>query len=115
MLERIKARFQDLLHYIRTRDKQYWLYRIAGPTRFAFAGNFILLLIIANIDIIPPEMGPPFVIAWFVVQVILAAISMGAQLMTFNKTGRVVFGVLMTLLLLASVVVIVYLLLSSIF
>jgi uncharacterized membrane protein YadS len=100
VFESIKARFQSLLHYIRTRDKQYWLYRIAGPTRFAFAGNFILLLIIANIDIIPPEMGPPFVIAWFVVQMILAAISIGAQLMTFNKTGRAVFGVLMILLLL---------------
>jgi uncharacterized membrane protein YadS len=105
VLERIKARFQDLLHYIRTRDKQYWLYRIAGPTRFAFAGNFILLLILANIDIIPPEMSPPFIIAWFVVQVVLAAISMGAQLMTFNKTGRAILGVLMILLLLLAVIV----------
>ena len=105
MLERIKARFQDLIHYIRTRDKQYWNYRIAGPTRFAFAGNLILLLILANFNIIPPEMQPPFIIAWFVVQVILAAISMGAQLMTFNKTGRAFFGVLMTLLLLFAVIV----------
>jgi hypothetical protein len=104
VLERIKARFQDLIHYIRTRDKQYWIYRIAGPTRFAFAGNFILLLILANIDIIPPEMWPPFIIAWFVVQVVLAVISMGAQLMTFNKTGRAVLGVMTLLLFLAMIV-----------
>jgi hypothetical protein len=101
VLERIKARFQNLIYYIRTRDKQYWIYRIAGPTRFAFAGNLILLFILAYIDIIPPEMQPPFILAWFVVQVVLAAISIGAQLMTFNKTGRVFIGVLTPLLLLA--------------
>ncbi|MFW9967036.1 MAG: hypothetical protein ACFFEA_07770 [Candidatus Thorarchaeota archaeon] len=100
MLERIKARFQNLTHYIRTRDVQYWKYRIAGPARFAFVGNLILLLILANIDIIPPEMQPPFILSWFEVQVILAAISIGASLMTFNKTGRVFIGVLMTLILL---------------
>jgi len=101
VLERIKARFQNLIYYIRTRDKQYWIYRIAGPTRFAFVGNLILLFILSYIDIIPPEMQPPFILAWFAVQVVLAAISIGAQLMTFNKTGRVFIGVLTLLLLLA--------------
>lgn len=105
MLERIRARLQDLIHYIRTRDVQYWNYRIAGPARFAFAGNLILIFILAYIDIIPPEMQPPFLLAWIVIQMVLAAIAIGASLMAFNLKGRAFIGVSITLIILLTVIV----------
>ncbi|MFX1367067.1 MAG: hypothetical protein ACFFAY_00490 [Promethearchaeota archaeon] len=103
MLERIRARFQDFIYYIRTRDKQYWNYRIAGPTRIAFLGNLILILILAYVDVIPLEMQPTFLLAWIIVQVILAAISIAAQSMTFNRTGRMAIGILVTVILLTAI------------
>ena len=91
------------MYYIRTRDKQYWNYRIAGPTRFAFLGNLILIFVLTYVDVIPLEMQPTFLLAWIIVQVILAAISIGAQLMTFSGTGRIAIGVMIAFILLAAI------------
>ncbi|MFX0108696.1 MAG: hypothetical protein ACFE7R_10450 [Candidatus Hodarchaeota archaeon] len=101
VIRRLKAWSQRLMHYIRTRDVQYWTYRIAGPTRLAFVANFILLAVFAYTGLIPPEVEPAFIFAWFTVQMLLAAVTIGAQMMTYNRSMQIFVGIIITFIFIA--------------